>query len=92
MRLITQQAAAEMLGVTDRTIRNMISRGVITGFQIPGVRAVRVDKDELTSKLKAIPSPVARQAFVFGAQKFNGNVKPAPASAAVVAQVVEDDQ
>lgn len=92
MRLITQQAAADMLGVTDRSIRNMISRGVVTGYKVPGVRAVRVDKDELMSKLKAIPTPIARQEFVYGAPKFNGNVKPPPVGAAVVAEVVEGDQ
>ncbi|GCD88762.1 AlpA family transcriptional regulator [Nocardioides sp. LS1] len=92
MRLITQQAGADMLGVTDRTIRNMISRGVITGYKIPGVRAVRVDRDEITSKLKAIPTGVARQEFVYGQPKFNGNVKTAPVGASVVAEVFEDDQ
>lgn len=89
MRLITQQAAAEMLSVTDRTLRNMISRGVITGYKVPGVRAIRVDADEIRSKLKAIPTPVARQEFVYGPPKFNGNVKAAPAGASVVAEVVE---
>lgn len=93
MRLITQQQAADVLGVTDRTIRNMISRGVITGYTVPGVRAVRVDKDELMSKLKAIPAPAARQAFVYGPPKFNGNVKAAPLGASIAAEVVnEDDQ
>lgn len=92
MRLITQQAAAEMLGITDRSVRNMIARGVITGWKVPGVRAVRVDKDEITSKLKAIPTPIARREFVYGPPKFGGNVKTAPASASVVAEVVEDDQ
>lgn len=92
MRLITQQAAADMLGVTDRSIRNMISRGVIQGWKVPGVRAVRVDKDEIQSKLQAIPSGVARREFVFGPPKFGGNVKTAPPSAAVVAEVVEDDE
>lgn len=92
MRLITQQAAADMIGVTDRSIRNMISRGVISGYKIPGVRAVRVDRDEIMSKLKAIPTVVARQEFVFGQPKFNGNVKAAPVGAPVLPEVVEDEQ
>lgn len=91
MRLITQQAAADMLGVTDRSIRNMISRGVITGYRIPGVRAVRVDKDQIVGKLRAIPTAVARQEFVNGAPKFNGNVKAAPPGASIVAEVVSQD-
>ena len=90
MRLITQQQAADMLSVTDRTVRNMISRGAITGYKVPGTRAVRVDRDEIASKLKAIPTGVARQAFVYGAPKFNGNVKTAPVGAAVVAEVVDE--
>lgn len=92
MRLITQQAAADMLGITDRSVRNMIARGVISGYKVPGVRAVRVDRDELMGKLKAIPTAVARQEFVYGAPKFNGNVKAAPVGASVVAEVVEEDQ
>ena len=90
MRLITQQQAAEMLGCTDRSIRNLISRGQITGYTIPGFRAVRVDKDEIMAKLKAIPTVTGRQSFVYGAPKFNGNVKAAPAGAAVAAEVVND--
>lgn len=92
MRLITQQAAADLLSVTDRTLRNMISRGVITGYTIPGIRAVRVDKDEIMGKLKAIPTPIARQEFVYGPPKFGGNVKAAPVGASVVAEVLEDDE
>ena len=92
MRLITQQAAADMLGITDRSIRNMIGRGVIQGYSVPGIRAVRVDKDEITSKLKAIPSAVARREFVYGPPKFGGNVKAAPVGASVVPEVIEDDQ
>ena len=91
MRLITQQQAADMLGVTDRSVRNMIARGVIQGWKVPGIRAVRVDKDEIASKLKAIPSSVARREFVYGPPKFGGNVKTAPANAPVVAEVVNGD-
>lgn len=91
MRLITQQVLADRLGVTDRTVRNMISRGVITGYKVPGVRAVRVDLDEVMYKVKAIPA-VARQEFVYGQPKFNGNVKAAPIGASVIAEVVGDDE
>lgn len=87
MNLITQQQAADFLGVTSRTIRNRISDGTFTGYMVPGSRAVRVDKDEITSKLKAIPTATARQTFVHGVQKvpFNGNVK-------LVAEVVRKCQ
>lgn len=75
MRLITQKQAAEMLGCTDRTIRNLISRGQITGYRLQGLRAVRVDAHEISGKLKAIPTARARQEFVYGPTPFNGNVK-----------------
>lgn len=92
MRLITQQQAAELLSVSDRTIRNRISDGTFTGYTIPGLRAVRVDKDEIMSKLKAIPTTTGRQTLIYGAPKFNGNVKVAPHGTAVVAVVVEENE
>jgi excisionase family DNA binding protein len=89
MRLITQQQAATMLGVSDRSIRNLISRGNLTGYRVPGLRAVRVDQDEIRSKLQAIPSAVARREWVTGPEKFKGHVRTAPAGATVVPEVVE---
>lgn len=55
-KFVTQQEAAQFLGVTDRTIRNLISRGVFTGYKIPGVRAVRVDLHEIADKMRTIPA------------------------------------
>lgn len=55
-KYISQQEAAQFLGVTDRTIRNLISRGVFTGYKIPGVRAVRVDLHEIATKMRTIPA------------------------------------
>jgi hypothetical protein len=52
-RIVTQQVAA---GVTPRTIRNWISEGWITGYRLPSGRAIRVDLEEITSQLKAIPT------------------------------------
>ena len=52
MRLITQKAGGDLLGVSDRTIRNMISRGDLTGYMIPGLRAVRVDRDVPPRRMK----------------------------------------
>lgn len=63
-RLVSQQQAAKYLGVTDRTVRNRISEGVITGFRIPGSRAIRVDLDEIDRLIKAIPTAMKpRQPF-----------------------------
>jgi excisionase family DNA binding protein len=55
-RIVTQQQAAKVLGIGDRTIRNWISEGLITGYRLPSGRAIRVDLDEITSKMKAIPT------------------------------------
>ena len=54
-RLISQNEAAEYLGVTDRTVRNYISRGMLRGYKVGG-RLVRVDLDDLDSLLRQIPT------------------------------------
>ena len=58
--LITQQEAAKRLHVTTQTIRNWISRGLITGYQLPNSRAIRVDFTEINTMLKVVPATVAR--------------------------------
>lgn len=45
-RYATMGTAADYLGVTDRTIRQMISDGRLTGYR-SGTRLVRVDLDEV---------------------------------------------
>lgn len=54
-RWLTQAEAAEYLGVTDRTIRNLISRGQLRGYRL-GTRAVRLDARELDNALRLIPT------------------------------------
>ena len=54
-RYVTQSAAAEYLNVTDRTIRNLIARGDLTGYRL-GARAIRVDRAELDALLTPIPT------------------------------------
>lgn len=54
-RWITQAEAAERLGVTDRTIRNLIARGELTGYRL-GQRAIRLDVNEVDACLKPIPA------------------------------------
>jgi excisionase family DNA binding protein len=39
--------AAAYLGVTDRTIRQMVSDGRITGFRGLGARVLRIDLNEI---------------------------------------------
>lgn len=65
-RLVTQQTAADYLGVHERTIRNMISRGDITGYKVPGVRAVRIDLNELESMVQAIPAVSRKNRPMYG--------------------------
>ncbi|BBZ38727.1 excisionase family DNA-binding protein [Mycobacterium conspicuum] len=43
--------AAEYLGVTDRTVRQMIADGRITGYR-SGSRLVRVDLNEIDAAMK----------------------------------------
>ncbi len=52
----SQQAAAAHFGVTDRTIRNWISRGLITGFMLPNQRGIRVDLNEVESMIRTVPT------------------------------------
>ena len=53
---VTRQQLAERFGITDRTVSNLISRGVLTGYQLPGVRAIRVDLNEAEALVKAVPT------------------------------------
>lgn len=54
-RWFTQREAAEYLGVTDRTIRNMIRRGDLSARRL-GKRAVRIDVADLDKALRPIPT------------------------------------
>lgn len=55
-RWVSQQQAAEYLGVTDRTVRNYISRGVLPGRRVRGSRLVRIDRADLDAMLRPIPT------------------------------------
>jgi excisionase family DNA binding protein len=50
---ITQGETAELLGVTDRTIRNMISDGRLKAYTL-GTRVVRLRLDEVQAALQPI--------------------------------------
>ncbi|GAB2535187.1 helix-turn-helix transcriptional regulator [Brachybacterium huguangmaarense] len=54
-RLASLAEAAEYLGVTERTIRNYIARGDLTGYRL-GKRSIRIDVGELESLLTVIPA------------------------------------
>lgn len=55
-RWLSQAEAAEYLGVSDRTIRNYISRGALTGRRVRGSRLIRIDLTELDAMLREIPT------------------------------------
>lgn len=55
-RWLSQTEAADYLGVTDRTIRNYIRTGALTGRRLPGSRLIRLDRHELDAALRPIPS------------------------------------
>jgi excisionase family DNA binding protein len=55
-RWLSQLEAADQLGVTDRTIRNYISRGWLKGYRPRGSRIVRIDSRELDSFMQPIPT------------------------------------
>lgn len=48
---VTLQQAAEYLGVTDRTIRQMVSDGRLTGYR-SGPRIVRLDLNEIDAAMR----------------------------------------
>lgn len=55
-KLVTQKVAAGTYGLCERTIRNYIAQGLITGYRLPGGRAIRVDLDELERAITTIPT------------------------------------
>lgn len=63
-RWLTQREAADYLGVTDRTIRKYIARGLLVGYRIGEVHTIRVDRLELEALLKPIPSAAVGDAVV----------------------------
>ncbi|MET8428354.1 helix-turn-helix domain-containing protein [Nocardia sp. NPDC059091] len=54
--LVTIQEAAKTVSVTERTVRNWISNGLLTGYRF-GPKIIRVDREELL----ALATPVNGQ-------------------------------
>ncbi|MGX1762802.1 helix-turn-helix transcriptional regulator [Nocardia brasiliensis] len=51
-RYVSLAKAAEFTDSSVRTIRRRISDGTITGYRVPGCRAIRVDLNELEALMK----------------------------------------
>jgi excisionase family DNA binding protein len=54
-RLLSLQAAAEYLGVDERSVRRYIATGQLTGYRV-GERLIRVDVADLDAMLRPIPT------------------------------------
>jgi len=70
-RLFDVETTAKFLGVTPRSVRNYISKGFFPAYRIPGTRGIRLDPDEVSRRLRLIPSKTAR----VGAGSFGPNAK-----------------
>lgn len=55
-RWLNQAEAAEYLGVTDRTVRYYIARGVLPAGRIKGSRLIRIDRADLDALVDPIPT------------------------------------
>jgi len=53
---LSQQKAADYLGVTDRTLRNYVARGVLNGYRVRGSRLIRFRQADLDELMRPIPS------------------------------------
>lgn len=62
-RLGTQQQAAALMQVSTRTVRTRISEGIITGYRLPGSRAIRVDLNEIERLMQTVPAMKPKQPF-----------------------------
>lgn len=63
LQLITQQRAGQFICRTDRTIRNLISKGLLTGYIVKGVRGTLVDFSELQQLVRKVPTVSGRAMF-----------------------------
>ena len=55
-RMLTQTEAADWLGVTERTIRSYVARGLLKAYRVQGSRLVRIRRDDLEGLLTPIPT------------------------------------
>jgi excisionase family DNA binding protein len=51
--LLSLQAAADRLGTTARTVQRLIARGQLRKVQLPGVRRVLIDVEDLDRLVKS---------------------------------------
>lgn len=59
-RWLSQDEAAEYLGITTRTLRRMVARGDLPGYRM-GPRLTRFDRAELDALMQPIPAAGGEQ-------------------------------
>jgi excisionase family DNA binding protein len=58
-QLVSISAAAEYLGLSEKSLRRYIASGFITGYRVGQKRLIRVDLNEVESRLLT-PIPTAK--------------------------------
>ena len=53
---LSQEEAAEYLGVCDRSIRNYIARGQLPARRVRGSRLIRIDRADVDALLCPVPT------------------------------------
>jgi hypothetical protein len=62
-RLTSLYKAAQYVGVTERTIRNYVGKGLFCAYRVPKVRGILVDLDEVDAAMRRLPARVARPGY-----------------------------
>lgn len=52
---LSQSQAADLLGCTDRHIRDLIARGDLPAYKVGSTRTVRIKRSDLDALLRRIP-------------------------------------
>jgi excisionase family DNA binding protein len=71
-----------LLGCSDRTVRNLIARGELTAYKLPGFRGILIDRNEVLASMRTVPATrPERRAPSYGP---NARIVNLPARAIVV--------
>lgn len=60
-RLVSLQEAADIYGVSVKTVRRRIAEGHLPGYRLRGTRGIRVRSSELDVLLRPIPTAGGRK-------------------------------
>lgn len=76
------EPAAESYGVTPRTFRNYIGKGLFPAYRVRGQRGLLVDLNEVEAAMRRLPARKAKAAF--GSYGPNADIRTLPARPVVV--------